>query len=61
MTKGYTVEIINPAEKKSVFLHFKEESAARDAMSGNQRCILTEWAQFPDGLGDYEIELERNF
>lgn len=59
MKKGYIVEVINREEKKSEFLHFKDEESARKAMIKKGFCVLKEWAQFPEGLGDYTIEIAR--
>lgn len=59
MKKGYTVEVIDRQNRKSELFHFTDEKSARNAMIGKGFCILTEWAQFEDGFGNYEIEIAR--
>lgn len=64
--KGYTVEVIKRDENgygvSSKQYNYKTEEEARSEMTGifkNMFCILTEWAQFDGGFGDYEIEIAR--
>lgn len=67
MIKGYTVEVMKKRSNGSGYYgstlhHYKSESEARSDMKsiwGNEFCILTEWAQFDGGFGDYEIEIAR--
>ena len=64
MKKGYTLEVLYREGRCIVganYFHYTSEEDARKEMTGifkDKVCILTEWAQFDDGLGDYEIEIE---
>ena len=60
--KGYTVEVIDSAARKSEYKHFKEnEKEAAIAYAKEQRfAIVTEWAQSASGLGNYEVEILRH-
>ena len=65
MNKGYTVEVMRKSNKGfygSDKYDYKTAQDARRAMREhftNSFCILTEWAQFEGGIGDYEVEIER--
>ena len=66
MLTGYTVEVIRRDENGhgvgSKFFHYTNEAEARAEMTTifkDMFCILTEWGQFEDGLGNYEIEIDR--
>ena len=62
MKKGYTLEVINREERRADFYHFsdlEELELERELYHAADFCIVTEWAQFENGLGDYETELKR--
>lgn len=64
--KGYSLEVIIRDENRrgigSEMYHYKTKEEALKEMKGNFKnefCILTEWEQFPSGLGNYEVEVAR--
>lgn len=60
--KGYTVEVIRRDLRTSKKFHYETEQDARNEMNTifkGMFCILTEWAQFESGLGNYEKEVAR--
>lgn len=62
MKKGYTLEIVDREHRRSDFYHFTDLGSLeqeREQHHKTEFCIVTEWAQFEYGLGDYEVEIAR--
>ena len=65
MRKGYTLEVIDNKDKKNIkvdtyeFCTIEELNLDRELYHATDFCIVYEWAQFDDGLGNYEIEIAR--
>ena len=62
MTKGYTLEVVDRKNKRSDCYNFRtleELELERNSNHKNDFCIVTEWAQYKGGFGDYEIEIAR--
>lgn len=62
MIKGYTLEVIDRANRKVDTYEFPDLellNLERELYHAADFCIVTEWAQFEDGLGNYSREIAR--